>query len=231
MDLESISSESINKEIAYLLGVYLTDGYLGKDNSFSLQVIDKDFAEQTLSCIKKLIPPCIANVYIRTKCVGWSKKQQYCLHAKFSEFADFFRKQTGNKSCVPYVLWDASWQIKKWFIAGIMDGDGYISFNNERIKKNGLQYLPGMYKIGLGKSESGWILDFRLFLQSNGVDVGKIQRTLTKNNIPFINFYFTQHSFIESGLFFTLKRKQNRVKKLIDARSETKGSASHGMKI
>ena len=70
MNLESISSENINKELAYLLGVYLTDGSIssfvdkwGRWYNFSLKAIDRDFVEFTLDCIKKLNPECKANVY------------------------------------------------------------------------------------------------------------------------------------------------------------------------
>ena len=58
MNLETISSENLNKELAYLFGVYLTDGSTSSNGwngrRFQLKAIDRDFVELTLKCIKKI---------------------------------------------------------------------------------------------------------------------------------------------------------------------------------
>lgn len=226
INLESISSESLNKEIAYLFGVYLTDGCIDSGNRFTLQVIDEDFANNTLNFIKKIKPNCKAEIYKRdaTKTGGWNKSIQYCIHAGFTEFKDFFEKQTNKKHHIPFIIWDASLEIKRWFIAGVLDGDGWIKKHKRDTKKQ-------LYQIGIGGIEDGWVLEFKEFLERNGLIILKPYRSLTNAGVPFYCFDMNVDSFISKGLFFTVKRKQDRVLLYIKERSETKGYISEGIKI
>lgn len=227
MTIEKISSENLNKELAYLFGVYLTDGCIS-DNRFCLQVIDKEFAEFTLSCIKKIKPNCMANVYERdaTKKGNWNKSIQYCIHPGFTEYKTLFENQTNKKHHIPYCIWDASLDLKKWFIAGVMDGDGYISIS-KRFKED----KNPQFNIGIGGVEDGWIYEFKELLEKIGVRINKPERFLTKWNIPFVRFRFDKENFISRGLFFTIGRKQKRLKEIIEKRSETIGCESDRIKI
>lgn len=218
MDIESISSENLNKELAYLLGVYLTDGSISvrmeptPGATFQLQVIDRDFAEKTLECLKKILPECKAhvNLYIAKPC-GFTKKytDKYCVGVGFTEWKDFFFTQTGHKSHIPSIIWDCPLPIKKWFIAGIMDGDGWIA---EAIigRKN------PRYNIGIGKVEDGWIWEFKAFIEQIGVKTNKpeiIPAGYRQHTVPFVRMKFNTRSFINCGLFFTIERKQKRLQR------------------
>lgn len=209
MDLETTRSQCFNKEMAYLFGVYLTDGHISNENKFSLQVIDKDFAENTLRCIKKIKPDCSANIYTRENPKGkWNVHQQFCINAGFTEWKEFFENSTSNKKHIPALIWDAPKIIKKYFVAGIMDGDGYITYK---------KHLEGRIQvtIGVGKTEGTWIHDFRELLIKLGVRVNKVVRDISgKYNVPFISFTINVQDFISNGLFFTIARKQNRVEML-----------------
>ncbi len=242
MNLESISSENINKELAYLLGVYLTDGSIssfvdkwGRWYNFSLKAIDKDFVEFTLSCIKKIIPECKATVYEQKARIRYwgngakpSKCQkQYCLNVGFTKFKDFFIEQTGNKHHIPLVIWDASLAIKKWFVAGLMDGDGYITKKKRASSNEKVQY-----QVGMGGVSEGWIYEFVKLLNKCGVNTGKEQISKDKNRkTPFTTFTIKTSDFKEKGFFFKIKRKQDRLKDFIDGRSETRRCTSYGMKV
>lgn len=235
MNLESISSENLNKDLAYLLGVYLTDGSISssKDKwseyyNFSLKAIDIEFVERTLNSFKKINNKCKANVYIQNPRTRYwedgrvSKTQiQYCMNVGFKDYKDFFIEQTGNKHHIPSIIWDAPLQIKKVFIAGIMDGDGWIS-KTKREKNNRYQY-----RIGVGGVEEGWILEFKEFLQKMKIKTLKTDRNFRepKNKI-MTSFGIKVESFIENGLFFTIKRKQIKLKEYIKRRSETKRCTS-----
>lgn len=235
MEQESISSQSLNKELAYVLGVYLTDGSLSSNGwngkSFQLKVIDKDFAEFTLKCIKKLIPSCSANVYLQkgrdrvwnngkvSKC-----QDQYCINIGFNKFSSFFEDQTGSKHHIPVSMWNADLPIKKWFIAGLMDGDGYISLHarpNKSIQTT----------IGMGGVSEGWIWEFQKLLQEMGISTNKPFIETKNRNKPFVSFTINLEHFIGKGLFFKIERKQKRLNNLIQERSETKRHPSHGTKI
>lgn len=207
MSVETISSESLSKELAYLLGVYLTDGSITKDGKFLLQVIDRDFADNVLSSIKKIKPDCESRVPTRTNDASWNKKHQFCVSAGFTSWKTFFENQTGKKHHIPIIIWRAPLAIKKWFIAGVMDGDGYVA--THRRPNNDMQFT-----IGVGKIEDGWIMEFKELLEQMGVKTLKPYRWLTKNGVPFMTFNINTASFKEHGLFFTVNRKQDRIKLL-----------------
>lgn len=230
MIIEKISSENISKELAYLLGVYLSDGSIIKQESyrFTLKAIDKDFVENTLNSFKKIHPESNANIFIqKARTRYWpdgrvSKTQdQYCIGLGFAKFGDFFKNQTNNKHHIPYIIWDASLQIKKWFIAGVMDGDGWISKTKRKeYKKNGCKrdlYHGYQYRIGIGGVEDGWIHEFEILLHKMGVKTLKKEIDMIQPRVkPMVRFGININSFISHGLFFTMKRKQDRVKLLIN---------------
>ena len=225
MNLETTCSENLNKELAYLLGVYLTDGSISYKESYTFQLssIDKDFVESTLNFYKKINPKCIASVNIqkgidrewpdgrKSKC-----QDQYHINVGFAEFGLFFKNQTGDKHHIPFIIWNASDGVKRWFIAGVMDGDGWIS---KTIRENGKDY---QYRTGIGGVEEGWIYEFERLLQSMGVKTCKPEIDIRLPRAkPIVRFSIKTDSFVSHGLFFTIKRKQARLKEYIEKRSTT----------
>lgn len=222
----TISSENLSKEMAYLLGVYLTDGCITDEGKFLLQVVDRDFAENTLHAIKKVQPDCNANIFTRMNTKGkWNKKPQFCISAGFTRLMAPFRNQTGNKHNIPFCIWNAPLPIKRWFIAGVMDGDGYIAYHT---RPDGTK----QWTIGVCGMECGWIYEFKELLQKMGIKVLKPYRSLdmTKYKMPFVSFNMNVRTFVENGLFFTIGRKQDRVK-MLRVRPEIRRSTSYGMKV
>lgn len=204
MNLETISRQDkiSSKEFAYLIGVYLTDASI-TDTNFCLQVIDKEFAERTLEYLKIFFPK--TKAYIRTRDnLRWNGKKQYVISVGINKYALFFKKITSNKHRIPLQILNAEPHIQKWFVAGVMDGDGWIS---KAKRKNSPQF---QYRIGIGEVEDGWIHDFRELLNKLGVTCLKMERFLTKNGVPFCRFNVKPISFFKSGLFFTIKRKAER---------------------
>lgn len=218
MNLESISSENLDKEMAYLLGVYLTDGSIVRDSKwkscwkFSLKSIDREFPEFTLECLKKHLPECEASVseYAArerfwedgrvSKC-----QKQYGIAVGFTKYAEWFREQTGEKHHIPFIIWKAPLQIKKWFIAGVMDGDGYITSHT---RPDG----SFQWKTGLGGVAEGWVHDFKNLLHQMGIGTNKEEIKKYKGG-PFVTFTIKIKDFSSHGLFFTIKRKVERLKK------------------
>jgi len=227
MNLEQISSKNLSKDLAYLFGVYLTDGSISKyeSYSFSLKAIDKDFVQHTLDSFKRIHPESKAKIFMqKNRTRYWddgriSKTQdQYCIGLGFAKFGDFFKNQTNSKHHIPYLIWDAPLTIKKWFIAGVMDGNGWIS----KTKRKGWKdkgwvgkYNGYQYRIGIGKTEESWIHEFKDLLDKMGVKTLKkeIYKRSSRNKI-IVRFGIKIDSFVSNGLFFTIKRKQDRVKLL-----------------
>lgn len=207
MNLETISRQdfTLNKELSYLLGVYLSDGSITGCN-FNLQVVDKDFAENTLSFIKKIIPSCVSVLRKRDDNISWNKNRRYVVKAGLGDYAKWFKQQTNEKHHIPLCIWKAPDVLKRWFVAGIMDGDGWISKTK---RQDSLQY---QYRIGIGGVEDGWINEFRELLGQMHVKCNKMERFLTKNGKVFCRFHMKPKTFFNAKLFFTVTRKQDRCK-------------------
>lgn len=227
MNLESINCSekfSINKEICYLFGVYLTDGSINNQGRFTMKVIDKDFSERTLKYLKNLVTDSKSEIYMQKgidrlwACGRISKCQdQYCLSVKFHEYKDIFEISTGKKHHIPWFIWNADLVLKKWFIAGVMDGDGWISKSKRKQFRGGYQY-----RIGVGKLEESWILEFKELLHKMRVKTCKTERITEGEGIqrkPMLRFSINTESFANHGLFFTINRKQERLRKYIELRN------------
>jgi len=220
MDLKQISRQDctfkivLNKELFYLFGVYLSDGSFS-ERKFILQVIDKDFAEKTLSCIKKIKPDCNANIFERKSTIRrWEDgkvskcQKKYCISAGFVGFDKFFIEQTNQKHHIPFCVWNANDGLKRWFIAGIMDGDGWISKTKRETPPNKVGRFQ--YRIGIGGVSEGWIHEFRQLLNGMNVKCNKVERLQTKDGKWFCRFNIKPKTFFDSKLFFTIERKRNR---------------------
>jgi len=206
MNLELISRQdcTLNKELAYISGVYLTDGSITNKN-FDLQVIDKDFAEFTLACLKKIIPTTKAYLRKREDVGSWNKSPRYIIKVGINGYADWFKNQTNNKHHIPLWLDNCNDGLKKWFIAGVMDGDGFITKTVRAYNKEKFQY-----RIGIGGVADGWIYEFRKLLCDSHVRCNKVEKFITKNGRWFCRFTVNPKTFFEAGLFFTIKRKVDR---------------------
>lgn len=205
MGLEPISRQdcALNKELAYLLGVYLTDGSITEKN-FNLQVIDRDFAERTLTCLKTIRPDSTSFLRERNDNTSWNRQKRYVIKVGLGEWADWFRSQTNGKHHIPICMDTAQEGIKKWFIAGVLDGDGFITKTK---RPESQQY---QYRIGIGGVADGWIYEFRELLSLMRVRCNKIEKFKTKNGRWFCRFTVKPKSFFDAGLFFTIERKRLR---------------------
>jgi len=206
MNNKTISRQdyTLNKELAYILGVYLTDGSIS-NTSFQLQVIDKEFAEYTLECLKKIIPTTKAYVRKRVDVGGWNKSPRYIIKVGINSLAEWMKNETNNKHHIPTCILESNSGIKRWFIAGVMDGDGFITktarpYNSEKFQ----------YRIGIGGVAEGWIHEFRQLLCDVGVKCNKIERFTTKNGKWFCRFTVNPQTFFDAKLFFTIDRKVKR---------------------
>jgi len=209
MNLETISRQdyTLNRETAYLFGVYLTDGSI-TDCNFNLQAIDRDFVERALSCLQKIRPDSKSYLRIRHDTGSWNKSPRFVIKVGLGDYARWFKSQTNFKHHLPTVIWSANDGLKRWFIAGVMDGDGWIS-KTKRVGEN-YKYDCFQYRIGIGGVEEGWIYEFRELLNSLGVKCNKVERALTDNKKMFCRFGINPKSFFDAKLFFTIKRKQDR---------------------
>jgi len=212
----------LNKELAYIIGVYLGDGhtyiYHRKDRKsthywFRLNCIDYDFIEETKRCLKTILPDRKIPIYkVKPSNKFRSENQQYQLVCRDKNLVEFLIGITFNKKKIPEFLLDADVDIRKSFFAGLLDSEGWVQKSQRSDSLYG-----GQIQIGICNTEL-WIDDLVRMMQRVGVKIGKRQIQLPRENkiiqgkLPKIRYFLKTDSFIKSGLYFTIKRKQSRLR-------------------
>ena len=194
---------SAAKSYAYLLGVFLGDGCitsLGRKIVFKLNTIDEDFAFAT----KNAFDIFNAKSKIYTYSVKKSSKPNHQLICECDEIIERLNNDTQRKLILP-VSKNDELDIRKQVIIGLMDSEGFVAGN----KSN-----PTNRKYYMGyKSCDPWVDDLISIMQSVGLKLGK--RQTEKPRLPHYKaptrFHIKMQSWIDSGLKFNIKRKQDRV--------------------
>jgi hypothetical protein len=196
----------MNKKLAYILGVFLGDGSICSDKrTFALQAIDLDFVEKTadaLRCLSK------NNVIVsEEKRLTTAGRRVFSARLSDVNFCNIISKLTFGRKNIPidFNSWDKIFQNE--FISGILDSDGYVSKTKVH-SYNGQEVAD--IKIGVGACDT-WIYELHRFCQESGIKVGVITREKLKSGKIFAKFIFNKKSFIENGLYFNIKRKQDRI--------------------
>jgi len=194
--------QSAGKEIylAYLVGVYLGDGCLTNQRgvmTFRLNTIDNDFAEKVRNTLGNLIG---RNGSLCVHSVKKSSKPNHSLSCPANELS-WLKESTSSKEKIPSFIFGYSRKEQIEFISGILDSEGYVSISKHR---------PGCITIGL-KATSDWMLELYKMFQRLGVKIGKVGNEILPSGKIAHRFNFNSRSFIENGLYFNIKRKQDRL--------------------
>jgi hypothetical protein len=222
--LEIAISAGKIKQLAYILGVYLSDGnvshYKVGQPCFRLNTIDEDFIKATQVALQQLLNRKI-NVR-RNRDRRYKNYWYFTLAVATRPLCEWLETVTNKKQNIPRFAYDWPGDIKKELVAGLIDGEGYTARCRWTTDRNGKHYEGHRVIIGI-KATDQWIYQLYSLLQGMGVKVNKIRREKPRKEwykVP-ISFRINRQSFIDNGLYFKIKRKQN---KLIP--SETTCSAS-----
>ena len=207
------------KEYAYLVGVYLGDGYISKrvrGNCISLlfivRVIDKDFVETIAKCVKKITG--------KKYKIAFTKPNVWRFASYNQKLSQMLINETCKKEIIPdWILKTKNKEILKWFIAGFLDSDGFVHlsiplFRWKNTKKGRRQLTMGFQAV------HDWIDDIVKILNKLGVKTGKKQYLIRYKKFYKQQYRYTMNykSFVQSKCFFKLKRKQkllNQYQKLL----------------
>jgi hypothetical protein len=234
-------------EYGYLMGLLLTDGWFtdlwdrhtikGKLYEYRRRQVgfgqdDKELIVEAKKAIERL--------FSRHPKIKFNKKQKrYSLALQHKQTVGFLYDATKGKTEIPEKILKANKEVKRAFIAGAMDGDGWISRSKDRRKKThigqkqerqlGIKGGYG-YQFMMGFSGHGEYFEQTLeMMKELGVvlrsrqlkDNGKSVTDVVNINIK---------SFIDSGCYFKCLRKQLRLseykKQILKISSETTKSAS-----
>lgn len=193
--------QSASKSYAYLLGVYLGDGCVttqGGKLVFKVNTIDEDFALAVQNALKDI--GCKSAIYKYG--VKKSSKPNYSLWCGDQELCKNLRIDCAGKTRFPVFTLQQSAHA---FIEGLMDSEGFVAEKTEN--KTGRAYYMGF------KSCDVWIPDFIRLLQSVGLKIGKTQteKPVKPHYKAPTRFHIKMQSWVDSGMRFNIKRKQDRV--------------------
>jgi intein/homing endonuclease len=201
----SFKFNTLNKSLAYLIGVYMSDGCVSTNKKgwkmFTLEVIDKDFAKETQSAINNILETNIrTEIYQRIEPIH-KEKMLYKAYMGNQELCNWLEDITGKKQYIPTIVLNSDNILQKEFIAGIIDGEGWATIQKG---KN--------YRITIGFAvTSNWIFEIAKMLKQMKVKVTSIKRETNNRKTPLWRMNINVESFVKAGLYFKIQRKQQRV--------------------
>ena len=194
--------QSAGKSYAYLAGVLLGDGCASPINGylvFRLNTIDEDFAMATKAAINDVSD---RQVTIRKEVVKKSSKPNYALYCGDESLVKHLLEMTAAKTRIPQL---ETKEEKMALIVGLMDSEGFVAEKTQN--KTGRAYYMGF------KVCDPWIHEFIALLQSVGIKIGKVSACPPYREhykVP-TRFHIKMQSWVDSGMRFNIKRKQDRV--------------------
>lgn len=205
--------DSLN--MAYLLGVYLTDGSIYK-GLFRLNSIDYDFMERVADILEELggKRPNIREVIRRSK----NHSQAWEMAITNHELCEWLERVTDKKQKLPEFVFRMSLDWQKEFLAGILDGDGWISLTEQTNKTTG--HIRKAARIGFIGIKNSYMLDIQKLLAKMGIVYSYRDRQRENHLQEMREYTIRPKYFVEAGLYFRIERK---VKKTIIMKNEKIG--------
>ncbi len=196
--------KSAGKSYAYLLGVYLGDGCVSVDERnyqmFRVNTIDEDFALAIQAAIKDCE---FRAATIAKQIVKKSSKPNYALTCCDQDLCKMLVIDTLGKRQLPMLGSD---EETKQLVIGLMDSEGFVA--EKTMHKTGRAYYMGF------KSCDPWVpTHFTQIVQSVGLKIGKVSQCPPYREhykVP-TRFHIKMQSWVDSGMRFNIKRKQERV--------------------
>ena len=197
----------LNKELAYIFGVYLGDGCIWDNGQgskvFGLEAIDEDFVQYAAKCLRKL-----TGRRCRVRSQKYENKQDtWRVQVSHPELTEKLFHETHAKTHIPKIILEASDVLKKEFISGVLDSEGYVSVSKRHTYNN---YDVFDMQIGVCVCDC-WLYEFHKMLQDMEVHVNSIVRSDTASGRIALRFTINKQSFIDNKLYFHVSRKQDRI--------------------
>lgn len=200
--------QSAGKSFAYVLGVYLGDGCVTKDQGyerFRLNTIDLDFAQATAVALDSLGKyRSIINGPYHDKRFS-NSRPQWQLYYGGTELCATLKELTQSKQQLPESIFSASREDRLAFIAGLMDSEGFVAEGKQNPTNR--RFYMGFRCCDI------WIRDFVRLLEGVGIKISDFSAEKPYKDGYKVPFRFTikMQSWIDSGAYFAIQRKQQRV--------------------
>lgn len=175
----------MTKELAYIIGTYLTDGYVRRrDNriisGIGLSCVDIEFADHFEYCINSIGLKSKRGTIEKFQSLG--HQMQHVVFCYSSMFARWIYDVTKAKSRVPDCIFNASKECIVEFVAAIIDGDGSVGKDGSITVSNTQKFIIGFEDLikSIGIRTFGVRIDSIL-------DSGKIFYRIGVRRADFIN--------------------------------------------
>lgn len=199
--------------LAYLIGMYLTDGHISLNGysgslCLTISVIDREFVEDSVGAYADTC----GKIYGEPRRIirengfgnGSKPKPQWTIGLVCNDLNRWILEKTERKGKIPNEIFSADKETKLSFIAGMLDGDGWAG------KRKNSNCSTNAYSVGFC-SASLWIYDFARILNSIGIRTGKVSTRILKSGKEFHDMRIDKETFVLSGGYFRIKRKQSRI--------------------
>jgi intein/homing endonuclease len=198
-----------SKPLAYLVGVYLSDGSVHHPNGrmaiFTHSSIDKEFVDKTDSALRLMLPTTTVRRRIMKRTIpsatSLAKRftsEIYEVTVSNNDFGLWLESVTKNKTIVP----DISDRYLIHLLSGFIDGDGYINkFQDKKRPQLDRSFLK-CYQVGICGKGKKMIKLVEAFTKM-GVKVGT--KTIGKREVE--TYKLNLGSLTDSKICFSIHRK------------------------
>jgi intein/homing endonuclease len=195
-----------DRDLAYLVGTYLTDGYSNL-RQVGLSSNDLDYTENFARCLETVL----GRTYTPHKINSPKSKAGYMWRTVIDsrELSAWLISETGKKNHIPSGIISAPEDIRLSFLAGAMDGDGWMGMYKRHKKVGGAEWWA--WSIGFCGAEEfvRQIPEFVRHLEIQPKPIRTDYRGTGHKNMMYCRF--NNMSVVHSGFYFGIKRKQDRL--------------------
>jgi hypothetical protein len=150
-------------------------------------VIDEEFAQRVQEAIGNLTGQLHNTIFVRET----PAREYYKAYSGNQELCEWLQRVTCDKRIIPDVMVDAMPVLKKEFIAGLMDGDGWICVSEKDSRAT-------QFHLGYACTDP-WIHDMVDMLNGLGVTTGKVIRQNNGGVRPLYRFELNKRDFVKQG--------------------------------
>ena len=215
-------------DIAYLLGIYLTDGYIHRGSSLRLAVVvlDKEICDRMALAATSLFQksPMIRQV---VKMYKEQEKLYWKIEICSNSLCEWLSQVTNGKTRIPDFVFSESREWKLEFLAGALDGDGFATFSTNRYKTKSGKSPTWYAQLGIcGVRDNTYLNDVPRLLDQLGVKYYIGYTPPRKEGyLEQQRILIRPESFLLNELYFYVQRKKDKVSRFseyLGTRSQTK---------
>lgn len=200
----------LTPESAYLLGAILTDGHLahvGYQRVVTISVIDRDFIEAVNESCQSMVGRTYSVIEVPPR---GRQQRQFALRMTNKRLYEWVFQQTEGKQRVPRGVYRAPREVQEQFVAGVMDGDGWVSILWRPTVKRA--EISSFVQIGLASCDP-WLDDMKRLCDSMGLP-SKGPSLMKRNNPnwrPIRRLNFKVKPFVQAEIPMRIRRKADRL--------------------